>query len=349
MAIASLSEKVLTCSVDGCDRPAKPKVGVCPLHYDRMRRGSPLNAPARLKRQPNEQCSFVGCDRSSYSKGLCGGHYQQAAAGKVLSPLRIKYERCQIESCDRPPLAGGLCTLHYSRKRSGISQNKPIRQIVRRTASPYKPIYGMSLFKCTTCYVEYPRTLEFFRTRKSSPDGLYARCRMCMRSERKDWLTRNPTQREKCKAATALWGANHRDERTAHARVYRMANPERVREYERSYQRKNYKTGSMFQLNRLISVRMAYSLRGGKRGRPWETLVGYTTEDLHRHLERQFTRSMSWNNMGQWHIDHIIPLSSFKFSNAEDPEFRAAWALTNLRPLWGDDNIKKSNKRLLLI
>jgi hypothetical protein len=54
---------------------------------------------------------------------------------------------------------------------------------------------------------------------------------------------------------------------------------------------------------------------------------------------------MTWENRDRWQIDHIIPLSSFKYESAEDPEFKAAWALTNLRPLWTPLNYEKRAKR----
>lgn len=95
------------------------------------------------------------------------------------------------------------------------------------------------------------------------------------------------------------------------------------------------------------AIRKALGAR--KSGRSWETLVGYTADDLRRHLERQFRPGMSWANYGRWHIDHIVPKSSFSYDSAEDPEFRAAWALTNLRPLWSRDNLAKRDRRLLLI
>lgn len=53
--------------------------------------------------------------------------------------------------------------------------------------------------------------------------------------------------------------------------------------------------------------------------------------------------------MGEWHIDHIIPLSSFSFEDAEDPDFKAAWQITNLRPLWKTENLSKHAKRLHLL
>lgn len=86
-----------------------------------------------------------------------------------------------------------------------------------------------------------------------------------------------------------------------------------------------------------------------KRRRHWESLVGYSTQELMTHLERQFLPGMSWRNRAKWHIDHIRPLSSFQFETAEDQGFRDAWALTNLRPLWALANLKKRSRRTHLL
>jgi len=95
---------------------------------------------------------------------------------------------------------------------------------------------------------------------------------------------------------------------------------------------------------------ISHALKGsGKGGRSWQELVGYRAEDLRDHLERQFTKGMTWENYGEWHVDHIIPLSSFEYTSPDDPEFKACWALTNLRPLWARENIRKSDRRTLLL
>lgn len=95
-----------------------------------------------------------------------------------------------------------------------------------------------------------------------------------------------------------------------------------------------------------ISTRMSAgiknSLRDGKQGRSWESLVGYSVTDLMAHLERKFVDGMSWKNRGKWHIDHVRPLASFSFATPNDPDFKMAWALDNLQPLWAMDNIRKS-------
>jgi len=49
---------------------------------------------------------------------------------------------------------------------------------------------------------------------------------------------------------------------------------------------------------------------------------------------------MSWDNYGEWHIDHIIPISLAKTLE----EGIILSKLENLQPLWAKENILKSNK-----
>lgn len=65
----------------------------------------------------------------------------------------------------------------------------------------------------------------------------------------------------------------------------------------------------------------------------------YDAEDLRQHLQSQFTRRMSFDNYGKWHIDHIKPVSEFLF--LEENDFNECWALSNLQPLWENRNIAK--------
>lgn len=89
-------------------------------------------------------------------------------------------------------------------------------------------------------------------------------------------------------------------------------------------------------------------VRGGRSPQA-EQFVGYTIAELRLHLERQFKRGMTWERfcVGDIHIDHIRPLSSFDVSNPD--ELRAAWALPNLRPLWAKDNLAKAGRIVLLL
>jgi hypothetical protein len=91
---------------------------------------------------------------------------------------------------------------------------------------------------------------------------------------------------------------------------------------------------------------MWFSLRTGKQARSWETLAGYTTQDLREHIEKLFVGGMTWDRFlaGEIHIDHKAPISSFSFSRASDADFKRCWALDNLQPLWAIDNLVKGDK-----
>lgn len=94
-------------------------------------------------------------------------------------------------------------------------------------------------------------------------------------------------------------------------------------------------------------IRNALAKRGG--GRKVEQLLGYTMSELRIHLERQFTKGMTWEKFlqGEIHIDHIIPKAKFDLSDADD--WLICWSLPNLRPLWAKDNLAKSAKVISLL
>ena len=72
-------------------------------------------------------------------------------------------------------------------------------------------------------------------------------------------------------------------------------------------------------------------------------ILGYSKEELKNHLEKQFTKDMTWEAFrnGDIHIDHIKPQSLFNLKDIND--VKKCWSLSNLQPLWARDNIKKSN------
>ena len=96
-----------------------------------------------------------------------------------------------------------------------------------------------------------------------------------------------------------------------------------------------------------VSASMRGSLKAknlSKNKRHWEDIVGYTVQELKEHLEKLFQQGMNWNNYGEWHIDHIIPQSFFKYNSINDVEFKYCWSLHNLQPLWAEDNLIKADK-----
>lgn len=72
-----------------------------------------------------------------------------------------------------------------------------------------------------------------------------------------------------------------------------------------------------------------------------EEMIGYTRSELINHLDSLLKDGMTWDNFGEWHIDHIKPVSAFIKEGVTDPA--VVNALSNLQPLWAEDNFKKSD------
>jgi hypothetical protein len=71
-------------------------------------------------------------------------------------------------------------------------------------------------------------------------------------------------------------------------------------------------------------------------------LVGCTIPFLRGYLEAKFKDDMTWENHGEWHIDHIKPCASFNL--LDDEEQKKCFHYKNLQPLWADENLSKGNK-----
>ena len=132
-------------------------------------------------------------------------------------------------------------------------------------------------------------------------------------------------------------------------RAYREANWDRIKQYSNKYRAERFERDAGFKINYNISNHIRKALQGGKAGRGWEKLVGYSLDQLMQHLEQRFDENMNWENYGSyWHIDHIIPRSYFDFTSVDDKAFKECWALSNLQPLEATENILKSDKLLYL-
>lgn len=90
-----------------------------------------------------------------------------------------------------------------------------------------------------------------------------------------------------------------------------------------------------------IGRKIAHSLekKGWKKDATAATYLGIDKNGFLKHLESLFREGMSFENRGEWHLDHVVPLST-----AETPEdIKRLWHYTNLQPLWKFENEEKSN------
>jgi hypothetical protein len=126
-------------------------------------------------------------------------------------------------------------------------------------------------------------------------------------------------------------------------KIYRQLKEvkEHRRKYLREYDKKRKATDKVYDMKKRVRRTICTTLaRGGytKKSRSFEILgIGY--DGFVKHIESLFRDGMSWDNRTKWHLDHIVPIS---FAQCEEDIIKLNH-YTNLRPLWAEENIKRSN------
>jgi hypothetical protein len=225
---------------------------------------------------------------------------------------------------------------------------------------------------CTKCSV--PKGLSEFHKNPTGADGLQSRCKACQKAAKNEWGAKN-AHAVRQKAKDAYWAApekhrtralarhyadvelshqrraasylKHRLRRRAAINARNAQDALKVRAARRAYYAANIKTepAKVLRLRMRARLRAAMKskLEGQKVGRSFLDLFGYSAEDLVKHITSKFTQGMTAEALlsGRIHIDHIRPVVSFNASGVDCPEFKACWALSNLQPLWAEDNLRK--------
>jgi hypothetical protein len=215
---------------------------------------------------------------------------------------------------------------------------------------------------CSKCK-EDKKVCEFGNS-KSSKDGLLYCCKKCNNERSKNYVKENYQktleQHRKWTAKNPEWVYNRH-------KKWREENPEKIKEIRQNWleknpekrleYRKNYKPRKHQQRKERRKIDPLFVLTNNLRSRMYKFLitlnitkknttfeiVGCSPQELKEHLENKFVPGMSWENRAEWHIDHIIPLSSAK----TEEELYILCHYTNLQPLWAEENLKKSNKILI--
>lgn len=152
---------------------------------------------------------------------------------------------------------------------------------------------------------------------------------------------------------TKLYQKNNREIYILRSREWALNNQDRVIEnknnfkdshpnYHTEYISNRRKNDNLFRLIMNVRRRLLLYLNSKniKKNNKTFEIIGCTPEMIKEHLESQFTDGMNWENHGEWHIDHKIPLSSAE----TEEEVYELCHYTNLQPLWAKDNLKKGKK-----
>ena len=225
-------------------------------------------------------------------------------------------------------------------------------------------------------YCKEVKDVTEFHKNKNKSDGLQDTCKICRKlksveqyeSRKKytqEWYQKN---KEKVKQRSNLRYSNNRNDINTKRREKYSSDDEykeKLIELRKKYYNKNkelfyVKSKKWVELNkdkrnqisrkhynnhktlmicrRLVKRTIKYF--GTKKEKTTIEILGYSPIELKKHIENQFTEGMSWDNYGEWHIDHIRPISSF--DKNEEPKI--VNSLDNLQPLWAFDNLSKGNK-----
>ena len=172
------------------------------------------------------------------------------------------------------------------------------------------------------------------------------------------------SRRARCVKYSAKYHSENRDRILEEMRIrnkaYYRLNKEKIKAQVLSYQKANgdsrnaYKSKwnsekaksdpefAMLLTMRKFVSRMVQRVTKNRSQRVKTTeLLGYTPSDFVSHIQPMFKQGMNWGNHGEWHVDHIRPLSSFDLSDPE--QRRMANSLHNLQPMWASQNMKKSD------
>jgi len=151
------------------------------------------------------------------------------------------------------------------------------------------------------------------------------------------WAERNP-EKVKAKNKRKYW--EDPDKHKKRVSEWRSKNKKRRAELE-AEKRECPKYRMASNLGR--KLRSLLSKRGSGKGGRTISFIGCGVDDLAKHLESKMADGMTWDNYGSvWHIDHIMPISSFDHGNPD--HVKRCWHFTNLRPMFAEENISKSNK-----
>jgi|SRR5271166_5808751 len=239
-----------------------------------------------------------------------------------------------------------VCHLAYC-KRYRENGRKPLYGVIKRQSQ----INPDGTKTCVDCSVAIAQDLL-------ASNGY--QCKKCYNAHMRDF-SMTPGQKEKRMARYAKNQKHILEQK----KEYREApeNKVKLRELNKKWMQRKTETDPSFRLRRNVSsnIRIMLIKNGGsKLGASCLKHLPYSLTELKTYIESIFEPWMTWNNLGvysvktwddndmatwTWQLDHVVPHSKFKYTTMDCEEFRACWALSNLRPYSAKQNILDGNRR----
>lgn len=134
------------------------------------------------------------------------------------------------------------------------------------------------------------------------------RCKVCRRLKDIEYNKNNKDLRD---SYNKEYGQNNKEKISLNKKKYYSNNRDKIRDSKRIYMRKKRYEDPLFKLRDGISGLIYHSIRknGYKKNSKTETILGCSYEEFKLFIESKFQDGMTWDNKGDWHLDHIIPIS----------------------------------------
>lgn len=229
----------------------------------------------------------------------------------------------------------------------------------------------MEIKKCYYCGEELP--LSEFRKSTKNKDGLTGRCKKCMQLYEKNQRNGilNPVykpeiidNKKRCSYCLEFLDLSNFNKdnskkfgyhsccRDCHNNKYRnrydythKKRTKYCKDKYNEYERKRRLVDLNYKISRSITcgIRRYIKTGGGTKSCKTKDLLGCEKSFFLEYISKMFTKHMSWSNYGTiWHLDHIIPRSSFDLT--DEYQQKQCFHYSNYQPLLAVDNMIKSDK-----
>ena len=198
--------------------------------------------------------------------------------------------------------------------------------------------------QCSICKAN--KNISDFHVRSNRAAGTSSSCKICVSEKEK---IRYRKKRDYILARVQEYNEKNRDLINENQRAYYSKNKETIAEYHKEnrdltneYRRKRLSECPVLNIQDRLRRRTTYAFKimGYTKPGKTETLLGASWQTVKTHIESQFKIGMSWDNRGQWEIDHIVPYASAK---TVDDVIKLTH-YKNLQPLWKSENRSKAGK-----
>lgn len=203
--------------------------------------------------------------------------------------------------------------------------------------------------ECTKCKINKPLNIKYFKKGKKNIYGFRPICKECTRIEQQIYRQKNKNtliqkrrlHYTKIQDKVKLWNSISKKNK----KIKMLLDLDFSLKIKKTYNERHmyrYRNDVLYKLRHRLRGRLRQVLKKQIKKSKFFDYIGCSLEELKIHIEKTFKPGMKWENHGEWHIDHIIPLTAFDLSINE--ELLKACHYSNLQALWAKDNIKKSNK-----